>query len=103
MNATRLVSSVMPRFIALVACLLVSAQAAPQYGSDRGQWQILQARYGTASRNIDVTQTLREKGVLGDAPSGNEAPDTYRMPDSWAERSAGKAMPMARLRNSTTP
>ena len=60
MNATRLVSSVMPRFIALVACLLVSAQAAPQYGSDRGQWQILQARYGTASRNIDVTQTLRD-------------------------------------------
>ena len=60
MNATRFLISAMPRFIALVACLLVSAQAAPQYGSDRGQWQILQARYGTASRNIDVTQTLRD-------------------------------------------
>jgi len=28
--------------------------------ADHGQWQILAARYGTADRNIDVTQTLRE-------------------------------------------
>jgi predicted acyl esterase len=33
---------------------------------------------------------LREKGLLADAPSGKEAPDSYRMPDSWAQLSAGK-------------
>jgi hypothetical protein len=60
MDAMRLCVCVMPRLMAFVACLLLSAQAAPQYGSDRGQWQILEARYGTASRNIDVTQTLRD-------------------------------------------
>lgn len=50
----------LPRFAALLACLLLSAPAWSQYGSDRGHWQILQARYGTAERNIDVTQRLRE-------------------------------------------
>ena len=49
----------MPRAMAILACLLLAAPAWSQYGSDRGQWQILEARYGTAERNIDVTQTLR--------------------------------------------
>jgi hypothetical protein len=45
--------------MAFLACLLLSTHAWSQYGSDQGQWQILQARYGAAERNIDVTQTLR--------------------------------------------
>src|SRR5258705_89921 len=57
MRAMSLFISV-PRFMAFLACLLLSAHAWSQ--SDRGQWQILQARYGTVERNIDVTQTLRE-------------------------------------------
>ena len=60
MDAMRPFISVMPRFTAFVACLLLSAHAWSRYGSDRGQWQILEARYGTAERNIDVTQTLRD-------------------------------------------
>jgi hypothetical protein len=47
------------RILALLACLLPAAQAWSQYGGDRGQWQILSARYGTAHRNVDVTQTLK--------------------------------------------
>jgi hypothetical protein len=50
------------RVATLIAFLLLSAPAwsQPQYGPDHGQWQILGARYGTAQRNIDVTQRLRE-------------------------------------------
>jgi len=59
MGAMRLFISAMPRFAAFLALLLLSAPAWSQYGGDRGQWQILEARYGTAERNIDVTQTLR--------------------------------------------
>jgi len=33
---------------------------------------------------------LRANGVLGDQPSGTEAPDRYRMPDSYAQLAAGK-------------
>src|SRR5258708_301180 len=41
--------------------LLVAASAAAQYGyGDDGQYQILQARYGTGARNVDVTQRLKE-------------------------------------------
>jgi hypothetical protein len=41
--------------------LLVAASAAAQYGNgDDGQYQILHARYGTAERNVDVTQRLKE-------------------------------------------
>ncbi len=58
MRAMSLCISVAPRFMAFLACLLLSAHAWSQ--SDRGQWQILQARYGTVEHNIDVTQTLRE-------------------------------------------
>lgn len=32
----------------------------PQGGGDDGQWQILQASYGTAARNVDVTPRLRQ-------------------------------------------
>src|SRR5258705_7924936 len=58
MRSTRPFISSIPSFMAFLAGLLLSAHAWSQ--SDRGQWQILQARYGTAERNIDVTQTLRE-------------------------------------------
>jgi predicted acyl esterase len=34
---------------------------------------------------------LRANGALGDAPSGKENPDKYRMPDSYAQLTAGKA------------
>src|SRR5229473_2779783 len=41
--------------------LVVAWAAARQYGNgDEGQYQILHARYGTAERNVDVTQRLRE-------------------------------------------
>src|SRR6266478_5993468 len=44
-----------------VFVLLLAASAAAQYGNgDQGQYQILQARYGTAERNVDVTQRLKE-------------------------------------------
>ncbi|HYR43108.1 MAG TPA: hypothetical protein VER98_08800, partial [Terriglobia bacterium] len=49
-------------FAAVVFVLLVGASAAVgQYGNrDDGQFQILEARYGTANRNVDVTQRLKE-------------------------------------------
>src|SRR5262252_9554933 len=42
----------------LVLVLLASTLALAQY--DDGQYQILQARYGTARSNVDVTERLRE-------------------------------------------
>jgi len=46
---------------AIAFALAVAASALAQYGSgDAGQYQILQARYGTAERNVDVTQRLKE-------------------------------------------
>lgn len=60
MPALRSPVSILPRLVAFFTCLLLSATAWSQYGSDRGQWQILQARYGTAERSLDVTQRLRE-------------------------------------------
>jgi hypothetical protein len=59
MNATRSFNRIAGRVIAVLIGLLVATAALAQYGQDRGQWQILGARYGTADRNIDVTQTLR--------------------------------------------
>jgi len=41
------------------AGLLTPALAQGRHGDD-GEYQILQARYGTASQNVDVTQRLRE-------------------------------------------
>src|SRR6266481_1623335 len=48
---------------AVMFVLLVAASSAAQYGNrngDEGQYQILEARYGTAQRNVDVTQRLKE-------------------------------------------
>jgi hypothetical protein len=49
-------------FVAVLFVLLVGASAAVgQYGNrDEGQFQILEARYGTANRNVDVTPRLKE-------------------------------------------
>jgi hypothetical protein len=49
-------------FAAAVFVLLIGASAAVgQYGNrDDGQFQILEARYGTANRNVDVTPRLKE-------------------------------------------
>jgi len=41
------------------ASLLTPALAQGRHGDD-GEYQILQARYGTASQNVDITQRLRE-------------------------------------------
>ena len=67
MAAIRLMTLVVPRLAALLACLLLSANAWSQYssqfappGGDRGEWQIMEARYGTRGRNIDVTAQLRQ-------------------------------------------
>lgn len=43
-----------------LALALAAPWAAAQASADRGEWQILEARYGTAQRNIDVTARLRE-------------------------------------------
>ena len=43
--------------LALALTGLASAQPGP---ADEGEYQILQARYGTANRNIDVTDRLKE-------------------------------------------
>ena len=43
--------------------LIIASAAAWQYGNgngDDGQYQILEARYGTSERNIDVTNRLKE-------------------------------------------
>jgi hypothetical protein len=43
--------------------VLIVASAVGQYGTgnrDDGQYQILQARYGTAERNVDVTNRLKD-------------------------------------------
>ena len=53
----RLVRAV-ARLMPLLAALVLSANAWSQ--GDSGQWQILQARYGTNERNVDVTQRLRD-------------------------------------------
>lgn len=42
--------------LALLACLPTLAQRP----GDEGGWRILQARYGTAERNVDVTDRLKE-------------------------------------------
>ncbi len=53
--------SLLLRCVPLIACaLLAPTSASAQSGADRGEWQILEARYGTSQRNVDVTQRLRE-------------------------------------------
>jgi hypothetical protein len=58
--AMRSVVSLMITQMLFVACLVPSADAWPQSSADRGQWQIVEARYGSAQQSIDVTQRLRE-------------------------------------------
>jgi len=43
--------------VMLLAALLTGSSA---FARDDGEWQILNARYGTAQRNMDVTGTLKE-------------------------------------------
>jgi hypothetical protein len=53
--------SLLTKQFGLLLLILVPSLLWAQYGSgDEGQYQILQARYGTANRNIDVTQRLKE-------------------------------------------
>lgn len=60
MKSTRAQAAIALRFVMCIAALLVmSDEAWSQYGAERGQWQILSARYGTARRNVDVTQDLK--------------------------------------------
>lgn len=59
MSLTSSIASAMPRLAAFFACLLLASPGFSQYGDDRGKWQILSARYGTAQRNVDVTETLK--------------------------------------------
>jgi hypothetical protein len=42
----------------------VRAVTEPMQGNDAGAWQILSARYGTAARNVDVTERLRALATL---------------------------------------
>jgi len=60
MPATRFPAGIVPYLATFFICLLLSTAAWSQYGGDRGQWQILQARYGTAEHSLDVTQRLRD-------------------------------------------
>ena len=50
--------------LALMMTMLVSSAIAQPRRGDDGQYQILQARYGTAERNVDVTERLRELARL---------------------------------------
>lgn len=43
--------------LALIAALMAASSA---WARDGGDWQILNARYGTAQRNVDVTDRLRD-------------------------------------------
>src|SRR5262249_46350173 len=52
----RLVQTVLAALM-LLAALLTGTSA---FARDDGQWQILNARYGTSQRNMDVTGTLKE-------------------------------------------
>lgn len=57
---------------------VASGQGVPGSPTDSGSYQILQARYGTADRNIDVTERLRslaaadQRFTMGNATFGND-------------------------------
>ncbi|CAN5253968.1 hypothetical protein BH11PSE10_BH11PSE10_02890 [soil metagenome] len=56
-------SMMLRRSFALLGLLLVTsvpAAAQRRNEADEGEYQILQARYGTAEKNVDVTQRLKE-------------------------------------------
>ena len=60
--AGRLLAQWLRRWL-LVALTLLTASAASTawaYNDDDGDWQIVNARYGTAQRNMDVTSRLKE-------------------------------------------
>lgn len=44
----------------LIGAVIPSKPALARRRDDRGEYQILQARYGTATRNIDVTERLKQ-------------------------------------------
>ena len=44
----------------LICAALPASRAFAQRREDQGEYQILQARYGTAARNIDVTDRLKQ-------------------------------------------
>src|SRR5687767_11615920 len=50
---------------AFLLMLLSSALSIAQVTGDSGQYQILQARYGTERRNVDVTPRLKELARQG--------------------------------------
>lgn len=48
------------RLLAALLALLAGLPALAQRNEEGGAWRILQARYGTAERNVDVTDRLKE-------------------------------------------
>jgi hypothetical protein len=54
------VSWILRAWLALVVGLAAATSAFAQYGADRGEYQIVQARYGTDAHNVDVTARLKE-------------------------------------------
>lgn len=61
MESTLTAQTIWRRCWALLGLLIMLvAPASAQRGDDDGDYRILQARYGTAERNIDVTQRLKE-------------------------------------------
>lgn len=52
--------NLIPLGCALFLLIGLALPAVAQRGNDDGEWQILSARYGTPSENIDVTQRLKE-------------------------------------------
>jgi len=51
----------MARWVLAALMLLAAVMASPSaFARDDGQWQVLNARYGTSQRNMDVTDQLRE-------------------------------------------
>jgi len=54
------VSWILRAWLALVVGLAAATSAFAQHGGDRGEYQFLQARYGTDAHNVDVTARLKE-------------------------------------------
>ena len=89
--------------LTLTLALTPLALAQPR-GRDHGQYRILQARYGTPRRNVDVTPRLRELARSDQAfrVSNNSFgvdPDEGRVKRCASSRAARTARPAA----STTP
>ena len=54
------ISWILRAWLALVVGVMAATSAFAQYGADRGEYQILQARYGTEAHNVDVTARLKD-------------------------------------------